>query len=265
MCIIHYYMCRYCHLGYPGHTLYCPHFHPPFRACPLGTQFKFVIAEPEQCFLAPDHAQIESAGFQYVDIYDDNGMIVGQRPCARFVPAGTATDAGTNQQPLYRGAFFEPITTILEVESDPEAQYDDPEAQYEFVDQTQRVDAALVNYRTSHPSVPGRGRGIQRPDLVDRSEYGSRSSSQVAAAVITKRSSSMPAEAERSGTMEEEEESDAVELTYADPVKAASTPGGGQSPTVASPKVSTLDPSLPPLPSEETRHPKQLGRINNTR
>ncbi|KAK7962851.1 uncharacterized protein PG986_003676 [Apiospora aurea] len=222
-------MCRYCHLGYPGHTLYCPHFHPPFRACPLGSEFKFVIAEPEQCFLAPDHAQIESAGFQYVDIYDENSMIVGQRPCARFVPAGTATDAGTSQLPLQQGAFFEPIPTIPEVESDPEAQY-------RFVDQTQRVDAALVNYRTSHPSVAGRGRGLQRPDLVSGSEHGSRSSSQVAAAVITKRSSSMPAEAERSDPMEEEEDSDAVELSYADPVKAASTPGGGRSPTVASPK-----------------------------
>ncbi|KAK8043421.1 hypothetical protein PG993_005851 [Apiospora rasikravindrae] len=201
--------------------------------------FKFGIVEPEQCFLAPGHGHIESAGFRYVDVYDGYGAVVGQRPCMRFVPAGTSSDDGTSYQPLRQGAGFDPITTIPEVESESETPH-------EFADQTQRVDEALVNYRTSHPSVPGRGRRTQSTDATGGSESGSRSSSQVATSA--KRSSSMPVEAERSEVKREEESETAEELieaTQEDPGKASAVVV--QSPTVTSPKVFTMDPSLPPF------------------
>ncbi|KAK8093946.1 guanine nucleotide-binding protein alpha-3 subunit [Apiospora hydei] len=68
---------------------------------------------------------------------------------------------------------LDPITTIPEVESDPETQY-------EFVDQTQHVDAALTSYWVFHPSISGSGSRTQRSHTASGSECGSRSSSQTA-------------------------------------------------------------------------------------
>ncbi|KAK8104391.1 uncharacterized protein PG998_011424 [Apiospora kogelbergensis] len=74
MCVIEYHMCNTCQLGYPGHTLYCEYFRPPFLACPRSMIFSFKIVAPEQCWLFPEHVRLDYGEFGFVDTYDANGQ-----------------------------------------------------------------------------------------------------------------------------------------------------------------------------------------------
>ncbi|KAK7948814.1 TPR-like protein [Apiospora aurea] len=91
----------------------------------------------------------------------DHDSLVRVRLTSRNKPASLSTSG------------LEPITTIPEVESDPETQY-------EFVDQTQRVDEALTSYRVFHRSIFGIVSRTQRSHTASGSGCGSRSSSQTA-------------------------------------------------------------------------------------
>lgn len=94
-------MCNTCQLGYPGHTLYCEYFRPPFLACPRSMIFSFKMVAPEQCWLFPAHVRLDYGEFGFVDTYDANGQYVGQRPCAQFVPT-IDLDNSTPSRPQQR-------------------------------------------------------------------------------------------------------------------------------------------------------------------
>lgn len=326
MCVIIYHICDNCHLGYPGHTLYCEDFRPPSRFCPAGTRYDFAIVQPEQCFLHPEHMQAETTGYYHVNIHNENGQVVGQRPCERFVPAGAIADYLASQeqqeQPrtlqrsasMYRlqlqselqyagrpqisrpfesrvqdmGAtgsgyavaaprpsFTQPTVAgpsrsrtpdqtmtsrpqtaspenvasssipphlrgrATSVEAAPhepsftpsspipEAEAED-ESPAEFAEQHQRIEEAILTYRSSHKSIPGRGRAMERTDTVNSSASDSASvsrSSSHRAAPGKRRSSSVPAQE-----------------------VAETTEFAQEAPTAAAPiSTSTLDPSLPPF------------------
>ncbi|KAK8123123.1 hypothetical protein PG984_011793 [Apiospora sp. TS-2023a] len=78
--------------------MYCEDYHTPWKYCPTSTRYDFAVVEPEQCLLYPEHIQMETAGYRYVDIHDNDGQVVGRRPFERFVPTGPVADFLASQQ-----------------------------------------------------------------------------------------------------------------------------------------------------------------------
>ncbi|KAK7985688.1 hypothetical protein PG996_005074 [Apiospora saccharicola] len=78
--------------------MYCEEYHTPWKYCPSSTRYDFAVVEPEQCLLYPEHIQMETAGYRYVDIHDNDGQVVGRRPFERFVPTGPVADFLASQQ-----------------------------------------------------------------------------------------------------------------------------------------------------------------------